>query len=79
MKSESMRERQDVRLIELIHELTQKGWKLTFQDDFQGMVTVGAWADGEFINHWHIGTPGGSMKDLERDVRNLLAGIEEEK
>ena len=73
----------DLRLVELLHDLTQKGFRVEFSEDFAGMLTVNArkrvgidsW---EHLEHQHLGVPHQSLKDLEKDVRNYLAQILEE-
>lgn len=73
----------NLRLVELLHDLTQKGFRIEFSEDFAGMLTVNArkrvkidtW---EPLGHQHLGIPYQSMKDLEKYVRNYLALILEE-
>jgi hypothetical protein len=70
------------RLTELLHELTQKGYIITFSSDFKGMITIAAYKEGMGENvalgHWHVGIPYGPIKDLDRAVRNQLASLEED-
>lgn len=70
----------DSRIVELLHDLTQKHITVTFSNDFKGMLTV-SWQnefDAESNNHTHIGTPYWPLKNLEKKLINLLASILEE-
>lgn len=58
----------DKRFTELLHELTQKRTVVTFSKDFPGMITVTV-----DEAHSHLGTPHGTLKDLESAIRNHLA------
>ncbi len=69
---------QDKRLIELLHDCTQKGYRLTFSADFEGMLTVGyedEFPVGEY-NHVHIGSLSDpSHTKLESQLINFLVGL----
>lgn len=66
----------DSRLVELLHDLTQKEISVTFSRDFKGMMTV-SWGD-ELEKHTHVGTPHYPLKHLEKNLINLLAELLEE-
>lgn len=69
----------EIRLIELLHSLTQKGYKLTFSNDFEGMITIGwelEYEEGTYT-HSHLGIPGTSLKRLESELRICLSSIDE--
>lgn len=65
-------------IIGLIHDITQLDYKVSFSDDFQGMVSVTFYKSsdpstkGGYIRHEHLSYPGGSMKELEASVINCL-------
>lgn len=67
-------ETKEHRFIELIHMLTQHHRSVTFAHDFPGMLTV--LIDGD---HVHLGSAHGSLKDLEKEVRNYLSEVAYEK
>lgn len=65
------------RLIELLHDCTQMGYRLTFSNDFEGMITIGfeeEYTEGTY-NHVHLGTPGKDLNFLEKELRNFLAKL----
>lgn len=61
-------------LIELLHDITQQGFRLEFSDDFDGMITLTVTEDGGpgykggYIRHSHLGFPGCLRSRLEGDV-----------
>lgn len=61
-------------LIELLHNITQQGFRLEFSDDFDGMITLTVTEDGGpgykggYIRHCHLGFPGCARARLEGDV-----------
>ena len=71
---------QNKRLVELIHDCTQKGLRLTFSNDFEGMITLGY--EEEYVentyNHEHLGIPGSDLNYLEKQLRNTLARLLED-
>lgn len=68
------KELQNQRLIELLHACTQKGYRISFSNDFEGMITLGyeiEWEENTY-NHEHLGCPGHDLKLLETQVRHAL-------
>jgi hypothetical protein len=63
------RETRDRRLLELLHDVAQKGETIKISDDFPGMLTV---TIGK-RSHQHLGCPHGNLKDLDTALRNYLA------
>ena len=60
-------------MIKLIHDITQSGHAVEFEDDFEGMVTINYKTElGEYIRHEHLSFPGGSMERLEAAVIKSL-------
>jgi hypothetical protein len=60
-------------MIKLIHDITQSGYLVEFEDDFSGMITINYKTDsGEYIRHEHISFPGGTMDQLESSVIKSL-------
>lgn len=73
-----------MKVTELLHTITQRGYQVSFQDDFEGMLTVTyqeSYTPGKkdpYIRHEHVSYPGGSMKELEKAlVRSLGLFVEE--
>lgn len=71
-------ESSNLKLISLLHDLTQLDYRVYFSDDFNGMVTVSI-EDGFFENginrHYHCGFPDGPRDRLEEDVINSLSSF----
>lgn len=60
-------------ITELLHDLTAKGYVITFSYDFTGMLTV-SWGD-ELEHHTHLGIPHQPIKDLEKQLASFLAQL----
>ena len=60
-------------MIKLIHDITQLGYKVIFQDDFEGMIEV-TYQDSEdsYIRHEHLSYPGGSIDKLAAALEKSL-------
>ena len=63
----------DSRIVELLHDVANKGWHITLNADFKGMLTLSL-DDG---SHYHLGDPYGSMKTLEKALINKLSDLME--
>lgn len=61
----------DKNISEMIYHLTQERIYVNFSHDFEGMIAV-TFSD-EHLNHAHCGKPHGSLEDMFKDVRNVLA------
>lgn len=60
----------------LLHDLTQAGFRVQFNSDFEGMVRIDLtkeW-DESFYEHDHIGVPGQDREALEKGIIKTLAG-----
>lgn len=71
----------NLKLINILHNVTQEGYKVYFSDDFAGMITVAI--EGEIFEtgvyrHYHCGFPDGPRQNLENDVINCLTNFLEE-
>lgn len=62
-------------ITELLHKLTQKRNTITFNRDFQGMLTV-SWGT-ELQHHEHLGVPYQDIKELEKQLASFLAKLDE--
>lgn len=67
----------------LLHEITQRGYEVYFNSDFEGMITITykkeVAPDKEgYIRHEHLSYPGGSMKELDNKVLQSLSQFIEE-
>lgn len=59
-----------MKVVQLIHDLTQLGYKISFTDDFSGMLTVNFSKEGDrgFNFHSHIGYPDCMIEELEQEL-----------
>lgn len=76
-----MKKELDTRLVKLLHDCTQKGYRITFCNDFEGMMTIGyeeEYTDGTY-SHVHLGVPGETVTFLEKELRGFLNNLLEEK
>ena len=67
----------NLKITNLIHDITQLGYGVKFCSDFNNMVRIEfteEWND-EFYEHSHIGCPDGGMDRLQKDIVNTLAGF----
>lgn len=67
----------------LLHEISQRGYEVIFNSDFEGMITITykkEVAPGKegYIRHEHLSYPGGSMKELENKLKASLSVFIEE-
>jgi hypothetical protein len=64
----------DLLLIELIHKITQFGFEVKFNEDFEGMIRLEFYKefDSNFYEHEHIGYPGQSREKLKTGIENSL-------
>lgn len=58
----------------LLHDITQGGYKVSFERDFQGMMRLDFFKDGvaDFYEHRHCGFPGATREKLEKDLIDSL-------
>lgn len=71
-------------MVNLIHDITQYGYKVNFSPDFSGMITITYIKDGikgdEYIRHEHVSYPGSTEKELLVAVnKSLIKFLEEAK
>jgi hypothetical protein len=63
-------EKVGLKIVELIHDITQNGYEVKFCSDFQGMVRIDytkEW-DNTFYHHEHRGYPSGISNQLEKEI-----------
>lgn len=66
-------------MINLIHEISQRGFQVTFSPDFNGMLTITYQEEGgEYIRHEHVSYPGSTDKELQTAVNGSLINFLEE-
>jgi hypothetical protein len=68
----------DLKLIELIHKITQAGYEIKFNEDFDGMVRIDYFKefDSDFYEHEHVGYPGQSREKLKLGIEKSLENFE---
>lgn len=70
-----------MKLIELLHDITQQGFRIEFSDDFEGMITLTVNEDaypgykGGYIRHEHLGFPECERIFLQNKVEESLEGL----
>lgn len=62
------------KIVQLIHDITQKDYKVSFAGDFQCMVRIEFTHeyDSEFYDHEHLNYPDGPMEKLEEKIQEAL-------
>lgn len=70
-------EKVGLKIVELLHTLTQAGYRVAFNSDFEGMIRVDYTYeyDDEFYEHDHIGFPGCERLHLEKEIIKSLAAF----
>jgi hypothetical protein len=65
----ALMERVGLYIVDTIYALTEKGYRVQFIPDLDGMVTVVyTHRYKEIYHHDHAGTPGCSRRELERHI-----------
>ncbi len=61
-------------IVTLLHDITQAGYSVKFNKDFNGMMRVDFFKEqvAEFYEHLHCGFPGASRDELEKHVIQSL-------
>ena len=62
-------------ITKLLHDITQAGFRVNFEGDFSGMLTVSFFeehVEKDYIRHEHIGYPDCSSDDLEIELTKCL-------
>lgn len=70
-----------LKIVNLIHDITRLGYRVSFTDDFNQILTVGferETCDTGFYHHDHCGHPDGGFDRLEKDIIQSLARFYEE-
>ena len=66
-------------MVNLIHEISQKGYCVNFSPDFNGMLTITYIEDGgDYIRHEHVSYPGSTESELKVAVNTSLINFLEE-
>lgn len=65
----------NLRIVELLHDITQLGYYVQFAGDFTNMVRLEFRKEWEenFYQHFHLGNPEGTRNQLEKQVIQKLA------
>lgn len=64
-------------ITKLLHDISQKGYKVTFGGDFSGMITI-SYIDeslpepANYIRHEHLGYPDATMDELNQALTKSL-------
>lgn len=73
-----------MKIPELLYLISQEGYEVNFSGDFSGMITITYsetdrlnFPDG-YVRHEHVGTPGDSVKVLEKKMLQSVASFYEE-
>ena len=62
-----------LKIVELLHALTQKRVSVTFERDFEGMIAIHYKGPGlDWQDHDHLGFPGCERIHLEKDIIRSL-------
>lgn len=70
-------------ITKLIHDISQKGFKINFEGDFAGMLTVTFTDEYEkepdnYIRHEHLGYPDSTMAELTVSLTSCLQNFYDE-
>lgn len=67
-------ENQNLRVVELIHDITQLDYHVQFCGDFNNMLRIEYYHhyDGAYYQHEHRGSPDGTKNQLEKEVIKSL-------
>lgn len=63
-------EKVGLRIVNLIHDITQLGYQVQFCGDFEGMIRIEyreEYSDS-YYHHEHRGCPGRTMNQLEKEI-----------
>lgn len=65
----------NLRIVQLLHDITQMGYQVQFCGDFQGMIRLEFRKehDENFYSHFHLGSPEGTGNQLEKQIIQKLA------
>lgn len=68
-------EKVGLKIVELLHSITQEGYEVKFASDFEGMIRIDFTEEyaPDFYHHDHVGCPGQERKLLEKGIINTLA------
>lgn len=64
-----------LKIVDLIHDISQLEYEVKFCGDFSGMIRLelSNEFDESFYQHRHLGFPGCERERLEKDIINALA------
>jgi hypothetical protein len=68
-------EKVGLKIVDLIHAITQKDYGVSFKDDFEGMVRIEYTDDTGFYHHEHLGFPGCERIQLEKAIIKSLSNF----
>lgn len=64
-----------MKITELLHKITQLGYTVAFNEDFEGMLRLDFTVelDETFYEHYHVGHPGATMEQLNAAIEKALS------
>lgn len=67
-------EKVGLHIVTLLHNITQLGYKVSFNPDFEGMIRIDYFSkyDPEFYEHEHRGFSDGTKNQLEKEIIKSL-------
>lgn len=73
-------EKHGLKIVNLIHDITQLGYEVKFCSDFTDMTRLEFTEEFnvDFYEHRHLGYPNGGTDKLEKAIISTLAGFLEE-
>jgi len=68
-------EKVGLRIVDLIHDITQMDYQVQFAGDFKGMIRLEFRKeyDEDYYDHFHLGSPDGTRNQLEKQIIQKLA------
>ena len=68
-------EKVGLRIVDLLHDITQLDYQVQFAGDFSGMIRLEFRKeyDEGFYQHFHLGSPDGTRNQLEKQIIQKLA------
>lgn len=75
-----MSKNNNLKIVNLLHDITQLGYQVYFSSDLNNMVTVGIqdeFFDSGVLMHYHCGYPDSPRERLEEDIIRALVKVKE--
>lgn len=70
-------EKVGLKIVDLLHDITQLGYEVKFASDFEGMIRAEFYEEHyeDFYEHQHLGFPGCERIRLEKDIIECLSNF----